>query len=319
MMSKGKDVFTKLYQFADLGDPRIALRVRSLLMLLPNDPEVVQAYEQILDSSQMSDVLSVGTVLQRLLTYKEIDMTTFRILYSLEVLSGYLMPTTEGTSSATAVAFRIHFLKANGHRYVISLLQSNVVPDAVDYEVQQEYYLMLLRVIWFLLCGPDDVCQQVALPSSPLSASSNDSGTMLTERSSEEELNAAVTMSENEFREAVVSIMHVAWASAMGQLPEISSFWEALGTNTVVSHQPGGFVLLKDALIAKTALELFVKCFLKRGNCLSTLYQLPNVGTFIIDVLTSSAKQVRQVAVQQFHKLAQIPAGQQYTFHSMVW
>jgi hypothetical protein len=88
-------------------------------MLLPNDPEVVQAYEQILDSSQMSDVLSVGTVLQRLLTYKEIDMTTFRILYSLEVLSGYLMPTTEGTSSATAVAFRIHFLKANGHRFWI--------------------------------------------------------------------------------------------------------------------------------------------------------------------------------------------------------
>ena len=32
---------------------RIAIRVRSLLMLLPNDPDVVQAYEQILDSSQV--------------------------------------------------------------------------------------------------------------------------------------------------------------------------------------------------------------------------------------------------------------------------
>jgi hypothetical protein len=62
----------------------------------------------------------------------------------------------------------------------------------------------------FLLCGPDDVCQQVALPSSPLSASSNDSGTMLTERSSEEELNAAVVSSlEVYFNKEVC--LHLLW------------------------------------------------------------------------------------------------------------
>jgi hypothetical protein len=45
--------------------------------------------------------------------------TIITIFYVVQVLSGYLMPTTEGTSSATAVAFRIHFLKANGHRFWI--------------------------------------------------------------------------------------------------------------------------------------------------------------------------------------------------------
>ena len=52
-------------------------------------------------------------------------------------------------------------------------------------------------------------------------------------------------MSENEFLEAVVSIMHVAWAAATGQLPDVSSFWEEVGTDIVVSYQPGGVVLPK--------------------------------------------------------------------------
>ena len=43
------------------------------------------------------------------------------VLYLFQVLSGYLMPTTEGISSATAVQFRTHFLKANGHRFCLSL------------------------------------------------------------------------------------------------------------------------------------------------------------------------------------------------------
>ena len=81
--------------------------------------------------------------------------------------------------------FLLHF------RFIINLLESSMVPDTVDYEVRQEFYLQLLRVVWlalsylllsviilicycrYLLCGPDGVSQPVATAAASLSVSAS--------------------------------------------------------------------------------------------------------------------------------------------------
>ena len=44
-------------------------------------------------------------------------------------------------------------------------------------------------------------------------------------------------MSENEFRETVLSVMHVAWAAAIGQLQQVNILWQDETISRSATHQ----------------------------------------------------------------------------------
>uniref|UniRef100_A0A4W5NHA6 Ubiquitin carboxyl-terminal hydrolase 24 n=1 Tax=Hucho hucho TaxID=62062 RepID=A0A4W5NHA6_9TELE len=154
------NVFEMLYQLANLDEPRTTLRVRKLLLLIPTDPEVQDALDNFVPKessgsgsrspslgSKQQHQPSAASILESLFRSSAPGMSTFRVLYNLEVLSSKLMPTSDDEMAKTSVkSFCENFLKAGGLSLVVNVMQRDSIPSEVDYETRQGVYSICLQL-----------------------------------------------------------------------------------------------------------------------------------------------------------------------------
>uniref|UniRef100_A0A671UUN3 Ubiquitin carboxyl-terminal hydrolase 24 n=1 Tax=Sparus aurata TaxID=8175 RepID=A0A671UUN3_SPAAU len=260
------NVFEMLYQLANLDESRITLRVRKLLLLIPTDPEVQDALDNFKTlfqgtgsrspsmSSKQQHQPSAASILESLFRSSAPGMSTFRVLYNLEVLSSKLMPTSDDEMAKTSSkSFCENFLKAGGLSLVVNVMQRDSIPSEVDYETRQGVYSICLQLARFLLVGQsmpaaldDDVIRdgdslssrpfrnagragrQLSLCGTPEKSSYRQMS--LSERSSirvEEIIPAArvaiQTMEVGDFTSTVACFMRLTWAAAAGRLDLVGS------------------------------------------------------------------------------------------------
>ncbi|KAJ3599696.1 hypothetical protein NHX12_033652, partial [Muraenolepis orangiensis] len=274
------NVFEMLYQLANLDESRITLRVRKLLLLIPTDPEVQDALDNFVPkessvwshqktlftlgqsagsrspsmSSKQQHQPTAASILEFLFRSSAPGMSTFRVLYNLEVLSSKLMPTSDDEMAKTSVkSFCENFLKAGGLSLVVNVMQRDSIPSEVDYETRQGVYSICLQLARFLLVGQsmpamldDDVIRdgdalssrpfrnagrtgrQLSLCGTPEKSSYRQIS--LSERSSirvEEIIPAArvaiQTMEVGDFTSTVACFMRLTWAAAAGRLDLVGS------------------------------------------------------------------------------------------------
>uniref|UniRef100_A0A3Q1FH70 Ubiquitin carboxyl-terminal hydrolase 24 n=1 Tax=Acanthochromis polyacanthus TaxID=80966 RepID=A0A3Q1FH70_9TELE len=261
------NVFEMLYQLANLDESRITLRVRKLLLLIPTDPEVQDALDNFVPkessvwssrspsmSSKQQHQPSAASILESLFRSSAPGMSTFRVLYNLEVLSSKLMPTSDDEMAKTSSkSFCENFLKAGGLSLVVNVMQRDSIPSEVDYETRQGVYSICLQLARFLLVGQsmpaaldDDVIRdgealssrpfrnagragrQLSLCGTPEKSSYRQMS--LSERSSirvEEIIPAArvaiQTMEVGDFTSTVACFMRLTWAAAAGRLDLVGS------------------------------------------------------------------------------------------------
>ncbi|KAL3047472.1 hypothetical protein OYC64_021639 [Pagothenia borchgrevinki] len=272
------NVFEMLYQLANLDETRITLRVRKLLLLIPTDPEVQDALDNFvpkessvwshqktlfqgtgsrspsMSSKQQHQAPSAASILESLFRSSAPGMSTFRVLYNLEVLSSKLMPTSDDEMAKTSSkSFCENFLKAGGLSLVVNVMQRDSIPSEVDYETRQGVYSICLQLARFLLVGQsmpaaldDDVIRdgeslssrpfrnagragrQLSLCGTPEKSSYRQMS--LSERSSirvEEIVPAArvaiQTMEVGDFTSTVACFMRLTWAAAAGRLDLVGS------------------------------------------------------------------------------------------------
>uniref|UniRef100_A0A8C9VNZ6 Ubiquitin specific peptidase 24 n=1 Tax=Scleropages formosus TaxID=113540 RepID=A0A8C9VNZ6_SCLFO len=338
------NVFEMLYQLANLEEPRITLRVRKLLLLIPTDPEVQDALDNFVPkessvwshqktlftlgsgsqaskspslSSKQQHQQSAASILESLFRSSAPGMSTFRVLYNLEVLSSKLMPTSDDEMAKTSVkSFCENFLKAGGLSLVVNVMQKDSIPSEVDYETRQGVYSICLQLARFLLVGqtmpsildedvskdgPDTLSsrpfrnvnrqssRQLSLCGTPEKSSYRQMS--LSERSSirvEEIIPAArvaiQTMEVSDFTSTVACFMRLTWAAAAGRL------------DLVGSSQP----------IRESNHSLFPGGIRNRLSSTGSFYTLPNVSDFIIDILLGSPSgEIRRVACDQLYTLSQ--------------
>uniref|UniRef100_A0A8C7FJR2 Ubiquitin specific peptidase 24 n=1 Tax=Oncorhynchus kisutch TaxID=8019 RepID=A0A8C7FJR2_ONCKI len=335
------NVFEMLYQLANLDEPRITLRVRKLLLLIPTDPEVQDALDNFVPKessvwshqktlftlgqgsgsrspslgSKQQHQPSAASILESLFRSSAPGMSTFRVLYNLEVLSSKLMPTSDDEMAKTSVkSFCENFLKAGGLSLVVNVMQRDSIPSEVDYETRQGVYSICLQLARFLLVGQsmpslldDDVIRegdtlssrpfrnagrpgrQLSLCGTPEKSSYRQMS--LSERSSirvEEIIPAArvaiQTMEVGDFTSTVACFMRLTWAAAAGRL------------DLVGSPQP----------IRPEHSSLLPLVVRSRVSSTGSFYNLPCVSDFIIDILLGSASgEIRRVACDQLYTLSQ--------------
>ncbi|KAM4720758.1 ubiquitin carboxyl-terminal hydrolase 24 [Rhinophrynus dorsalis] len=270
------NVFDMLYQLANLEEPRITVRVRKLLLLIPTDPAVQEALDQLdslgrkktllsesqsskspsLSSKQHHHQPSASSILESLFRSSAPGMSTFRVLYNLEVLSSKLMPTADDEMARNcAKSFCENFLKAGGLSLVVNVMQRDSIPSEVDYETRQGVYSICLQLARFLLVGqtmPATFDEDLAkdgvegLSSRPFRNASRQSSRQMSicgtpEKSSHRQLSvsdrssirveeiipaarvAIQTMEVNDFTCTVACFMRLSWAAAAGRLDLVGS------------------------------------------------------------------------------------------------
>ncbi|EHA99013.1 Ubiquitin carboxyl-terminal hydrolase 24 [Heterocephalus glaber] len=271
------NVFDMLYQLANLEEPRITLRVRKLLLLIPTDPAIQEALDQLDSlgrkktllsesssqsskspslSSKQQHQPSASSILESLFRSFAPGMSTFRVLYNLEVLSSKLMPTADDDMARScAKSFCENFLKAGGLSLVVNVMQRDSIPSEVDYETRQGVYSICLQLARFLLVGQtmptlldEDLTKDgiEALASRPFRNVSRQTSRQMSlcgtpEKSSYRQLSvsdrssirveeiipaarvAIQTMEVSDFTSTVACFMRLSWAAAAGRLDLVGS------------------------------------------------------------------------------------------------
>ncbi|EMP33605.1 Ubiquitin carboxyl-terminal hydrolase 24 [Chelonia mydas] len=313
------NVFDMLYQLANLEEPRITLRVRKLLLLIPTDPAIQEALDQLDSLGRKKTLLSesssqsskspslsskhqhqpsASSILESLFRSFAPGMSTFRVLYNLEVLSSKLMPTADDEMARNcAKSFCENFLRAGGLSLVVNVMQRDSIPSEVDYETRQGVYSICLQLARFLLVGQtlptlldEDILKDgvEALSSRPFRNVSRQASRQMSicgtpEKSSYRQLSvsdrssirveeiipaarvAIQTMEINDFTSTVACFMRLSWAAAAGRL------------DLVGSSQP-----------IKESNTLFPLGIRNRLSSSGSFYGLPCVADFIIDILLGS-------------------------------
>ncbi|ELT87807.1 hypothetical protein CAPTEDRAFT_215538 [Capitella teleta] len=260
LMSSGGQVFDMLYQLADLDEPKITIRARNLLKLIPTDPSVQDALDSLGQkpaslraaspeessprlsprssprkyisssvSSSPSGSLQRHTpqkLLKMLLDATQNGMSSFRVLYNLEILSSKLMPVQRDVGTLqSAKSFCEDFLNAGGLSLVVNVLQKETMPMEMDYETRQGIYAIVLQLLQFLLCGLEPNGERVSHNSVKAAAGMGDANAVRSSQDSPPEAasKAVQMMGVSDFTEMVASFMRVTWAAAAGRLHLASS------------------------------------------------------------------------------------------------
>ncbi|XP_048108000.1 ubiquitin carboxyl-terminal hydrolase 24 [Alosa alosa] len=309
------NVFEMLYQLANLEEPRITLRVRKLLLLIPTDPEVQDALDNFVPkessvwshqktlftlgsgsqaskspslSSKQQHQQSAASILESLFRSSAPGMSTFRVLYNLEVLSSKLMPTSDDEMAKTSVkSFCENFLKAGGLSLVVNVMQRDSIPSEVDYETRQGVYSICLQLARFLLVGQ-------TMPS------------ILDEEFSKDGLD---TLSSRPFRNA--GRQGSRQLSLCGT-PEKSSYRQmSMSDRSSIRVEE----IIPAARVAIQTMEVgdftsTVAYYDRRSLPRASFYNLPSVSDFIIDILLGSPSgEIRRVACDQLYTLSQTDAS----------
>ncbi|KAL5016318.1 hypothetical protein ScPMuIL_005907 [Solemya velum] len=259
VMAIGGQVFDMLYQLADQDEARITARVRKLLMLIPTDPTISDALDSIsqksVKNSPSNDDVSPKTsprkshntpalsprqppkeVLKSLFDSSATDMSAFRVLYNLEVLSSKLMSTSQDMGTKlSAQCFCEDFLNSGGLSMVVNVLQPESLPTETNYQIRQGCYSICLQLARFLLCGQDVTGEPVTMVTAqddikgagfvedtPVAGSSLTT-TLSVDTCTTAGSHAVQTMGVPDFSETVSCFMRVAWAAAAGRLHLLSS------------------------------------------------------------------------------------------------
>ncbi|XP_034271054.1 ubiquitin carboxyl-terminal hydrolase 24 isoform X2 [Pantherophis guttatus] len=281
------NVFDMLYQLANLEEPRITLRVRRLLLLIPTDPAIQEALDQLDSLGRKKTLLSetnaqsskspslsakhqhqpsAASILESLFRSFAPGMSTFRVLYNLEVLSSKLMPTADDEMARNcAKSFCENFLRAGGLSLVVNVMQRDSIPSEVDYETRQGVYSICLQLARFLLVGQtmpslldEDVakCGVETLSSRPFRNVTRQTTRQMSicgtpEKSSYRQLSvsdrssirveeiipaarvAIQTMDASDFTSTVACFMRLSWAAAAGRLDLVGSSQPIKESNTL--------------------------------------------------------------------------------------
>uniref|UniRef100_H0VTW0 ubiquitinyl hydrolase 1 n=1 Tax=Cavia porcellus TaxID=10141 RepID=H0VTW0_CAVPO len=298
------NVFDMLYQLANLEEPRITLRVRKLLLLIPTDPAIQEALDQ-LDSlgrkvlylvmllycffSTFLHSLVVN-VMQRDSIPSEVDYETRQGVYSIclqlarFLLVGQTMPT---------------------------LLDEDLTKDGIETLASRPFRNVSRQT-----------SRQMSLCGTPEKSSYRQLS--VSDRSSirvEEIIPAARVAIQTNFLKYVVSCENSGYVLKYRTVPigSMVNFCFLLSGSNCSSGSEGEPVALhagicvrqqsvstKDSLIAGEALSLLVTCLQLRSQQLASFYSLPCVADFIIDILLGSpSAEIRRVACDQLYTLSQ--------------
>ncbi|XP_015922706.1 ubiquitin carboxyl-terminal hydrolase 24 [Parasteatoda tepidariorum] len=259
VMAAGGHVFDKLYQLSTFEDANITSQVRSLLHLIPTDPAILDALDSI-SVKKITEIPSPGTpksspksspkkftvtspTKERCESPKEVlkhlfdvsyQMSPFKLLYNLEVLSGKLMPVVQDTNTLqSAQMFSNHLLSAGGLSLVLNVLQKDSISSDIDYDIRQGCYLTALAIARFLLCGESGL-EVTSLFGHPLSNILSGNGGKLsiiefcTSTAITDEFSSAVTrlngvkaietIKPNDLLLTLSSLVRLSWAAAAGNL-----------------------------------------------------------------------------------------------------
>ena len=258
----GEDkVFTLLYKMAMIQDPSTLRALRKLFHLLPTDNSILEIFDCVmvecssdksfLASADASPKLSprkfssaMNPQMAKENFFKLFDMnspgmSSFRLLYNLEVLLAYLMPVNQVETAAQQ--FSHDFLRNGGLKVILSLFDKNALPYDTDYEFRQAIYTIAMQVARFLLCGQQQSGAlhgskyTTSIPSPQIVASSKVITSPQTKPTPPKKsaLDASVTsqspltlsaykivqtMSDSEFLDMITCLMRVIWAASAGNL-----------------------------------------------------------------------------------------------------
>ncbi|KAG9350930.1 hypothetical protein JZ751_024819, partial [Albula glossodonta] len=248
------NVFEMLYQLANLDEPSLGpVFLKKTLFTLGSGN---QASKSPSLSSKQQHQQSAASILESLFRSSAPGMSTFRVLYNLEVLSSKLMPTSDDEMAKTSVkSFCENFLKAGGLSLVVNVMQRDSIPSEVDYETRQGVYSICLQLARFLLVGqtmPSILDEEVSkdgldtLSSRPFRNVSRQGSRQLSlcgtpEKSSYRQMSmsdrssirveeiipaarvAIQTMEVGDFTSTVACFMRLTWAAAAGRLDLVGS------------------------------------------------------------------------------------------------
>ncbi|XP_022244007.1 ubiquitin carboxyl-terminal hydrolase 24-like [Limulus polyphemus] len=294
VMSRGGQVFEKLYQLVLLEDQKITQCVKNLLQLIPTNPSVLDAFDSIA-TKKMTDLPSPSEVsgknspraspkkahssalratketLKNLLDVSAPDLTPFRLLYNLEVLSGRLIPTTcDATTLQSAQVFCENFLRDGGLRLVLNLLQPDSLLQDVDYYVRQGCYFISVQIARYLLCGHSITS------------------------STESSLPVSVTKPSTPKKTVEFSL-----ATALPASSVVMGFKTSESIRAIqLKNYPKKLLVFGDSLEVIIEYKLHLPALFTKMSC---------VNDFIIDMLLGSPScEIRLQALKQFHRLSQV-------------
>ncbi|XP_064624443.1 ubiquitin carboxyl-terminal hydrolase 24-like isoform X2 [Lineus longissimus] len=375
VMALEGQVFEMLYHLADMDEPKITERVRNLLQLIPTDPYVQDSLDSIghkgirqpstdeatpspkpspRASPRLSPRKSLASPsspslsgprfpsprdgLKALLDAHGQDMSAFKVLYNLEVLSSKLLPIAQDTvTQECASSFCEDFLNIGGLNLVINILQKDAIPMEVDYQTRQGCYAICLQLARYLLCGHEIGEKEPTLTGrsrrmSICSVSGATTGLTIEPTAATRVIQ---TMSVENFKETVACLIRVTWAAAAGRLHLASSSapirennmyggtrsrQSSTGSTASNSSDPENQALHagicvtqkeqlshQDCLIAKEALEILVTCLQLRSSLIASFYSITCVSDFIIDILVGCPRDdIRQATYEQLFTLSQV-------------
>ncbi|XP_064477292.1 ubiquitin carboxyl-terminal hydrolase 24-like isoform X2 [Ornithodoros turicata] len=363
VISSGGSVFKMLYHLASTDDLKIAQQVQTLLDLIPPDPAVIDSLEQAcskasapptppeapgkLLGSPRKNRPSVAQekpegpheTLRKLLDPSSRDLTPFRLLYNLQILSAKLMPANQDVSSNL---FCENFLKVGGLSHILKVLHRDSFHPDMDYNVRQGCYFTALQIARFLICGQNaPQTQQNALPTcspvKPTTPKKVQVDLALPSTTVLPAVNVIKTMNLESLEETIDCILRVAWAAAAGRL-QLASFslpskegnhfsstghrsrqsstgsGTSSGSDGEISPGLHGGVCVgqnaidrRDVLLAQEALGFLFLCLERRDDALEHFQSLACVRDFVLDVLLgSSSSDVRVTARDGLHRLSRM-------------
>uniref|UniRef100_A0A673MZ36 Ubiquitin carboxyl-terminal hydrolase 24 n=1 Tax=Sinocyclocheilus rhinocerous TaxID=307959 RepID=A0A673MZ36_9TELE len=159
------NVFEMLYQLANLEEPRITLRVRKLLLLIPTDPEVQDALDNFVPKESsvwshqcpplVNNALSLSLSLSLSLFHSKREVSGSRLLST----RFYTAPHVDNSAVVMWLCILIinylsgAFSVSLCLSLVVNVMQRDSIPSEVDYETRQGVYSICLQLARFLLVG----------------------------------------------------------------------------------------------------------------------------------------------------------------------
>ena len=174
MANRGIEVFDMIYKLGNLGDIRIVEAARRLLYVIPTQPELVQKFDMVMSNITEDQVKPGGIevppergresitlttskdMLRQLFDTSHADMTQFKLLYHLEVLTARMVTIGPKGPSINS-RFCREFFHWDGIKILLQLLatfgqrpdsESHVVPpDAASIYLQKEIRYRLIDLM----------------------------------------------------------------------------------------------------------------------------------------------------------------------------
>eukprot|EP00897_Mesotaenium_endlicherianum_P008194 jgi/Mesen1/7402/ME000388S06619 len=143
LISQQKEVYDVLFRLLEVNSTSIREAVHNLLMLLPTHPGILADFLSIYEARTTEEA---HATLQRHFSSRA------RLLYTLQVLEGILMPVNKAPTPQN-LEFRADFLRCGGFQLLLGVFQPKALPDGVDDRTRRGCYSNALCIIKFLLTG----------------------------------------------------------------------------------------------------------------------------------------------------------------------